>query len=687
MRRGFTPRRDDIRALLERGFAGQGAASSSGVKRMMNLKRADARGAVLRAMSVVSVSVLLAACGSAAPALSTEDVSDDSLGQVSEALTGEDGLAEAYALFKQSFIGFNFDKQLNMGVGYHPGLSTEKLPATTGGQPPGGNVFFDFTTQKLNATIQGVPAGAQFDLWFVKNVAGSGRTFKPETGDTLLKIGAFAAPGENSRCFGQLNCLSIDDLALGQNIDFDLDLVVITRKDKSPTASRIAVGARTVFEKRFFREKKGQALDAVTGTQANNVETKDALVARGAQLFFNETFGGNGRTCGTCHRAENNLTIDPAFIATLPQSDALFVAENVPALSQLEDHALLRNRALIRENVDGFEDPTHKFVERSVNHTFAMALTNDISAGGFGSFPFAPPDQRTGWGGDGAPGRGTMHEFAFGAVVQHFTKDLARRPGVDFRIPTQEELDALEAFQFFTGRQKLLVASRLVLRDSRAAHGRQLFEGGQGGCTACHGDLNQSIFNSSFDTGVKGLTPDLPNDDAFLDGTFGFGFNVPPLIEAADTAPLFHNNAVADIESAVAFYTSDTFRQSPVGRFFFINLNSTEQADVAAFLRVMNAAENVRQVRKRAEFVKNNRGAGNSDILRVAIADTQDAIDVLGEKGLNPTAVNELFDVRQTLQIALANPDANRVPYMDHAITYLNLVKTELFSENPDNQF
>ena len=42
------------------------------------------------------------------------------------------------------------------------------------------------------------------------------------------------------------------------------------------------------------------------------------LVEQGRELFFNETFEGNGRTCGTCHRAENNFTIDPAFIATLP---------------------------------------------------------------------------------------------------------------------------------------------------------------------------------------------------------------------------------------------------------------------------------------------------------------------------------------------------------------------------------
>ena len=347
---------------------------------------------------------------------------------------------------------------------------------------------------------------------------------------------------------------------------------------------------------------------------------------------------------------------------------------------------MLRNRALIRENVDGFADPTHKFVERSVNHTFSLGLTNDISAGGFGSFPFAPPDQRLGWGGDGAPGRGTLHEFAFGAVVQHFTKDLARRPGTDFRIPTQEELDALEAFQLFTGRQRLLLATNLQLREPRAARGRDLFNG-QGQCSACHSDLNQSTFNSNFDTGVATLTPDLPNDNAFLDGTSGFGFNVPPLIEAADSAPLFHNNAVNDVESAVAFYTSQNFRSSPTGRFFFINLDVTQQGDVASFLRVVNAAENARQTRKRVQFVRDHRSTGNTDLLKVAISDTQDAIDVLSQKSLNAAAVNELADVKQTLIIAQANADANRPAFMDHALTYLNLVKQELFSANPDNQF
>jgi cytochrome c peroxidase len=43
------------------------------------------------------------------------------------------------------------------------------------------------------------------------------------------------------------------------------------------------------------------------------------------------------------------------------------------------------------------------------------------------------------------------------------------------------------------------------------------------------------------------------------DGTF----NTPPVIEAADTPPFFHNNAVATLEEAVAFYTTDTFNDSP----------------------------------------------------------------------------------------------------------------------------
>ncbi len=84
-------------------------------------------------------------------------------------------------------------------------------------------------------------------------------------------------------------------------------------------------------------------------------DRQEALIERGRLIFFNETFNGNGRTCGTCHRAENNVTIDPAFIATLPDTDPLFVAEFNPDLQEnFENPRLMREFALILENQDGF---------------------------------------------------------------------------------------------------------------------------------------------------------------------------------------------------------------------------------------------------------------------------------------------------------------------------------------------
>ena len=642
---------------------------------------------VFRAAIALPLSALLGACGDTPPPFGTPALNSQTLGVSRQAVTaGADGLADAYATFKQTFLENQLDQQFGISYAFHPGLSTEKL--TSGGGPPEGSAVLDFAARRVTATLLFGPEGIAFDLWFVKNVAGGGRTVRPEAGDQFLKIGSFGPPPESSRCLNP-GCQWLD-VPVGDNVNFDLDLVVVTRRGKQPTTSRVAVGARTLFEKRFFRERAGRTLDPVSGTVASNVETTDALVGRGAALFFNETFGGNGRTCGTCHRADNNLTIDPAFIATLPQSDPLFVFENNPALAALEDGALLRTRGLVRENVDGFDDPTHKFVQRAVNHTFSLALTNGLNEGPTPIFPANPPDQRLGWGGDGAPGRGTLNEFAFGAIVQHFTKTLSRRPGVDFRIPTQEDLDALEAFQLFSGRQKIAFVSGISsvgFREPTAGQGRDLFvDSAQ--CAFCHLDFADTLINVNFNTGVVGLAPDLPPDDGFGIGALADGtFNVPPIVEAAFTPPLFHNNGAADVEAAVAFYVSDLFRNSPPGQFIDIELDSDQQTAVANFLRVIGAAEKIRQLRKRVQFVHDHRSAGNTDILAVAIGDAQTAINVLTAKNLNPGARAELADVKTTLVIARANADADRPPFIDHALVYLGLARSDLFTAIPDDEF
>ena len=95
-------------------------------------------------------------------------------------------------------------------------------------------------------------------------------------------------------------------------------------------------------------------------------------VCIGARLFFDETFGGNGRTCGSCHPVGNDYTIDRTFMQSLPATDPLFVGDNPNfPLADLETPEL-KNMALVRENVDGFDDLAHKFVLRSVPHIFGL---------------------------------------------------------------------------------------------------------------------------------------------------------------------------------------------------------------------------------------------------------------------------------------------------------------------------
>jgi mono/diheme cytochrome c family protein len=389
------------------------------------------------------------------------------------------------------------------------------------------------------------------------------------------------------------------------------------------------------------------------------LDPEAALIAKGRKIFLTETFEGNGRTCATCHRAEDNFGITPAFIATLPPDDPLFVAETNPDLAEnFENPRLMRAFALILENQDGFDDLANNFNMRGVPHTLALSTSVDSTQG-----------PRTGWSGDGAPGDGSLRAFATGAVIQHFTLTTNRIPGVDFRLPTEQELDALEAFQLSLGRQEDL-ALPLALKSVVAGRGQEIFRDNTlGKCNACHfnaganGDPN--IFgpgagNLNFDTGVEAL-PDqpadltgepVPPDDGF--GTPGDGnFNTPTLVEAADTGPFFHNNSVETIEGAVAFYNGDAFNTSPAGQLLAgatgsgINLDGTQVVAVAAFLRVINALENIRSAIALLEQSQDERHGPGRETLELATAETEDSIQVLSGGGLHPAAAIHLEEARR----------------------------------------
>jgi hypothetical protein len=205
----------------------------------------------------------------------------------------------------------------------------------------------------------------------------------------------------------------------------------------------------------------------------------------GADIFFKENFNGNGRTCGTCHRIERNFAIDPTFIARLPNSDKLFIAEHTTdglPLDNLEIPSQLRARGLILENVDGTEPegPTVRFVLRSVPHNLSQGVS--IKNSGVNSSPHV---ERTGWSGDGAPASGTnasgvtmtgrLADFTSGAINQHFTRSLNRVVGTDFRQSTEQEGQAVATFMKQLGRLNDIDINSIAFSDPGAETGRQRF--------------------------------------------------------------------------------------------------------------------------------------------------------------------------------------------------------------------
>jgi hypothetical protein len=551
-----------------------------------------------------------------------------------------ENLEARYKEWEAQYVKDGGDRNWVVPMGWFKGLSTEHVYGAEG------TAKLNLIDGTVSVAVNGLPKGESWDVWLVDNGVGS---VLPEAGENMLRIGGMRGDGKVATLKA--------DLGKRAFTDFELDLIVVTKAGMSPIENRVLVGTTTLFHKLYRGAQRGgfgtlsdhpqpesvngksgifaRLLNAISPTaeaQIGPQEGVNNLITRGRTSFFNNTFNGNGRTCGTCHREDENLTISPEFISTLPLNDPLFVAETQPALAQnFENPVLMRKFGLILENVDGFNDLARNFVMRGVPHTLAM-LPTTLAPRSALVLQFqvdttsVPPNERTGWGGDGAPGTGTLREFIIGAITQHYPKTLARVVGSDFTLPTVAQLDELEAFQKSTGRRADLVLTgtgALRLKDERAARGQVIFNttgnfpilgivgsnAGAGKCFFCHnnagaGDGIEAVFfgvppnlttNLNFNTGVEDqpsrpqtlVTPPqlIPRDGGFGqtpngDGKGGRGngtFNIPVLVEAADTPPFFHDNSVGTIEGAVEFYNSDSFNNSPGGQLAGgIKLEATE---------------------------------------------------------------------------------------------------------------
>lgn len=635
-----------------------------------------------------------------------------------------DALRTAYQAWKEDNAASGNEGRVVLPLAWSKGLSSTYSDAA-------GTATFDRREGSVRIEVDDAAGAPALDVWLVQNRAGERRTVRPEEGDAMVRVGSLE-PIEGDGLTAALET-PIPRQALGE---FELDIVVLTEPGTTPDEGGLLFGTPDLFQRLYSRDMRvaagaenrrvGGLLLAMIAPlpQAGPVlDDLEDLVALGEDLFFNETFGGNGRTCGTCHDAANNFTIDAAFIATLPDDNPLFAAEFIPALNsdlngglRFEIPTLMREQGLILENLDGFGNLATRFTMRGTPHTLGMNFSLTRPAGSLN-----PPVERPGWGGDGAPFNGVtlfggLRDFAVGAVTQHFPLTLARVNLQDFVLPTDDQLTAMEAFQRSLGRQAELNIASMQFLDFNVSIGRNIFQdqrnvAGAGKCTACHANAGANTSagtNSNFNTGVEQFLTNHPDGTGLprpVDGGFGtnpagtftsvtpnadgsFGnktFNTASVVEAADTPPFFHNHITSvtngsgtlpnTIEGAVEFYTRSEFTNSPSGAFLGpIVLNATQIGQVGKFLRVINALDNERNsrvlaFRARAALTEATFDeAAVNRMLTVAIADLEDAIEVLEDVGLHHTARQRFFQATQKLQGAKEGPVNKRIEKIDQAV-------------------
>jgi cytochrome c peroxidase len=336
----------------------------------------------------------------------------------------------------------------------------------------------------------------------------------------------------------------------------------------------------------------------------------------GQRLFEEATFGGNGRTCLTCHSSATG-TVSPEdaqrrFLAN-PQ-DPLFlhdgsddgqgngVARILADATILMTIPLPPNVRLANSN-DGFVT-----VRRGIPTTLNTPALD----------PVLMLDGR----------QPSLELQAQGAILDH-----AQAPA----FPTLDDLELIKQFQlteaFFSSpafRSRALGGPNPELPRGRTAseqRGRRFFEDvgpdpadgfRPGLCSHCHSGtlLNQTnefaplFAGAPIPTGTRFINilvsffneADNPVNDFIFDGTTFVSspdpgralitglaadvdaFKIPQLRGIRDTAPYFHDNSAKTLEDVAAHYT----------RFFsfvtggFISLTEQDEADMVAFMKLLD---------------------------------------------------------------------------------------------------
>ena len=363
---------------------------------------------------------------------------------------------------------------------------------------------------------------------------------------------------------------------------------------------------------------------------ASSEQCRKSRLQEGRRLFDVETFGGNGRTCRTCHSKKTGTFSPAETLARLIEdpNDPLFLHDGlddgVSGTTRITEHATVRIEIPLPRGVVLANDPAR----RSVILNRGTPTTMNTPA----LDPLLMYDTR----------EPNLLQQAFDAIRDH---------AQNTRLPTALELDLIREFQQTDSR----FFSSEALHDFAGGgpppqlppgtteserRGRAMFDNvpfdpraatTRGICNSCHSGpmLNRAAAGNPFGLppgGLRGsigvsernlignpvytfivtnqdgsvvVINDTPDPGAMLNNPppavppgvptpprsfFANFFKILPLWGVRDTAPYFHDNSAKTLEDVAEHYA-----------FFFLNSPSTrgfvftaqDQADVVAFLKLL----------------------------------------------------------------------------------------------------
>jgi cytochrome c peroxidase len=313
----------------------------------------------------------------------------------------------------------------------------------------------------------------------------------------------------------------------------------------------------------------GSGATAATAKVLTQVSPTTYLVSGGMNPALSGTVSDSKSCTGTV------MSITAGSLGAIPGSPVLGLEDPKRMRTSADTVNFPQGRGLILENIDGF--PPTPPVFRKSPHLLNL-------------------NQRTGpFGLSGSVG--DLQSFATGAVIQSFPRTLARNSGgsaPDFRLPTSDELAALEAFmraqEFPAGTDPNKFNLDQFAITAAQQRGRAAFFGAAK-CSFCHSGTvltNSALFN----TGVVNQTinsagmDNLPCEPSTACGSRAF--SVRQLFNVANLGPFFHDASAAKLQDAVAFYNSSFFNTSPggaaVGGINLSAIGPTTADDIVAFL-------------------------------------------------------------------------------------------------------